>query len=92
MMVDKLQMTDAEYSRRNPPPLLIKYDRIRDIDFIEIMEDPEWLSVGYIPVPRTRLGWFLYHLVHGLVMKYPAHKVLFYALNNMAPCEIVELV
>lgn len=44
-----------------------------------------WLPVGSIPRPRTRLGWFVYHLVHGLWMRYPLHKVLGYAFANTKP-------
>lgn len=43
----------------------------------------EWLHVGYIPMPKTKLARFLYHLVHGLAMRYPLHKVLVFALTNM---------
>lgn len=40
----------------------------------------QWLPVGWIPRPRTRMGWFVYHLVHGMWMRYPLHKVLGYAV------------
>ena len=64
-------LTDEEIARLNPPP---------DTD-----ERDEWLLVGHIPRPRTRLGWFCYHLVHGLWMRYPLRKVLGYALANTRP-------
>ena len=44
-----------------------------------------WVDVGMIPEPRTRLGWFLYHLVHGLVMRYPVHRVIAFALIHTNP-------
>ena len=78
-------LMEVEYTKLNPPPLLVKYDEIRSIYFIEILDDPKWLPIGYIPTPKTHLGWFLYHLIHGLVMRYPVHKVLYYSLTNTAP-------
>jgi len=47
----------------------------------EVLEDfDNWLPVGYIPAPRTRCGWFFYHLIHGIWMRYPLWKVILYAL------------
>ena len=40
----------------------------------------EWLFVGFIPKPKTRLGWFMYHMIHGLAMGYPFHRVLAFSL------------
>lgn len=82
-----LYMAQEEYDKFNPPTLLVKYDKERDIDFIEILNDPRWTSVGYVPTPKGQLGWFIYHLIHGLVMRYPIHKVLYFALNNTKPCQ-----
>jgi len=76
-------LTKKETARCNPPE--------RDIIFIdtrmhckayeEINQDFEkWLPVGYIPVPKTRAGWFFYHLIHGLWMRYPFYKVFLYAM------------
>lgn len=61
-------LTDAEADRLNPPP--------------DTEECEDWLTVGYIPRPATRLGWLFYHIVHGLWMRYPLHKVLGFALAN----------
>lgn len=68
-------LTDDEADRLNPP------------DFVDddVAFPDAWLPVGVIPCPRTRLGWFVYHLVHGLWMRYPLHKVLGYALANTEP-------
>ena len=71
-------LTDEEASRLNPP---------EDAD-----ECDEWLPVGYIPRPQTRLGWLIYHWVHGLWMRYPLLKVLGYALANTKPSsEVIDL-
>lgn len=67
-------LTNEEADRLNPP---------EDVD-----SHPDWLPVGYIQRPATRLGWFVYHLIHGLWMRYPLHKVLGYALTNTRPGEL----
>lgn len=67
-------LTSEEADRLNPP---------KDVD-----NRPEWLPVGHIPRPTTRLGWFVYHVVHGLWMRYPLYKVLGYALANSQPGEM----
>lgn len=67
-------LTDDEALRLNPPG--------------NADDRPEWLPVGYIPRPTTRLGWFAYHVIHGLWMRYPPLKVLGYALGNTKPGEL----
>ena len=77
-MSDWYCLTDAEANRLNPPD--------------DALERDEWLPVGYIPRPSTRVGWFAYHLVHGLWMRYPLHKVLGYALTNTQPSlEVIDV-
>ncbi len=76
------QMTQNEYDKLNPPVLQVIYDESKDTDFIEILNDSHWTSIGYIPTPQSQFGWFIYHLIHGIVMKYPFHKVLYFSLIN----------
>jgi hypothetical protein len=45
----------------------------------------EWISVGYIPTPKTRLGWFTYHMIHGLAMRYPLRSVIAFSLLHTNP-------
>jgi len=68
-------LTDEEMLRLNPPD-----DVFDDEAFYDA-----WQAVGVVPRPRTRLGWFCYHLLHGLLMRYPPHKVLGFALANTKP-------
>lgn len=68
-------LTDDEIQDLNPPD---------DVD-----ERDDWLPVGFIPRPHTRLAWFAYHVAHGIAMKYPLHKVLGYAFFNTKP-EVIE--
>lgn len=71
-------LTDNELNRLNPPN--------------DAGERDEWLPVGSIPRPSTRVGWFFYHLVHGLWMRYPLHKVIGYALTNTRPpTDVIDL-
>lgn len=70
-------LTDAEAARFN-------YPLPREIVEVEgepgwwepYIDDDEWLGLGPAPVPQTRLGWFCHHVMHGLLMRYPWHKVL----------------
>lgn len=77
----KIKPTQADYDRLNPPI----FDHILGDDgriYQELLDDDRWLNVGYIPTPTTRLGWFVYHVVHGLAMRYPVASVLRYAWQN----------
>ena len=40
----------------------------------------EWLEVGLIPRPTTKLGWFVHHMAHGLAMRYPLRSVIAFSL------------
>lgn len=77
-----MHLTQTEAERLNPPIQSVRYDERSQKYFIEIIDHPDWLEVGYIPKPRTRWGWFLYHLVHGLAMRYPVRKVLLFSVVN----------
>ncbi|HMN30828.1 MAG TPA: hypothetical protein PKE45_21925 [Caldilineaceae bacterium] len=77
------RLTDEEADRLNPPILEVAQDEETGKTFIELLTDEQWLPVGYIPTPRTRLGWFLYHLAHGLAMRYPFHKVIGYSVHEL---------
>lgn len=74
-------LTDDEADRLNPsfPYLAMKKSGGAFLD-ISLADEPGWIHVGYIPLPTTWLGWFLYHLAHGIAMRYPLHKVIGYAL------------
>ena len=76
------ELTHEETDRLNPPPPRVVFDERKEAYFLEMLNDPRWLPVGYIPTPRSRLGWFAYHLVHGLVMQYPVWKVIGYSILN----------
>lgn len=76
-MTHWFRLTDDEITALNPP----------HGDDVDIFEDEtgqtwarwdigeDWQPLGHAPVPRTRLGWFCHHLMHGLMMRYPLHKV-----------------
>lgn len=85
-MLEFFEMTQEEYDNLNPPILDCLYDEETEKYFIELLgDDPAWIPVGYIPKPKSRLGWFMYHLVHGLAMKYPFHKVVYFSITNTNP-------
>lgn len=67
---------DFDRKAMNPP-------RELNIEWVEVPD--EWLGVGYIPTPRTRLGWFTYHLIHGLAMRYPLRSVIAFSLLHTNP-------
>lgn len=73
-----LEQVARDFNRKalNPPREIC-------IDWVEIPD--KWISVGYIPKPRTRLGWFTYHMIHGLAMRYPLRSVIAFALLHTNP-------
>lgn len=75
------RLSDSDYDRLNPPP-----DEMILLDdggmAMRLLDDERWLHVGYVPTPRTRLGWFVHHVAHGLAMRYPWHKVLLWSLQE----------
>lgn len=80
------QLTPKECQQLNPPLLEIAEDEEGQL-YYKAMDNSEWLFTGYIPTPQTVLGWFFYHLVHGLVMKYPACKVLIFSIIHSRDSE-----
>jgi hypothetical protein len=71
-----------EIQRLNPRPryrVQIVGDEL--VQFEEMLAG-KWLYVGHIPAPKTRLGWFMWHILHGLLMRYPLHKVIGYACTH----------
>jgi hypothetical protein len=73
------QLTLEECDRLNPPILEIAEGEDGAL-YHKVVDDSYWLDVGYIPTPQTVLGWFIYHLIHGLVMGYPVHKVVIFSI------------
>lgn len=45
----------------------------------EITESPGWIHVGWAPRPNSRLQWFVHHVCHGLLMRYPLRDVVTWA-------------
>lgn len=86
------KLTNEEAERLNPPPLIVVLTDDGN-EYILQVDYPDWQPVGHIPRPRTRPGWFVYHIIHGLYMRYPWWKVLGFALasNTMGPDIYVDL-
>ncbi len=81
-------LTGEEVARCNPPPDIYVFDEDDNLYRMEVYQ-PGWQPVGHIPTPTTWLGWFMYHMIHGLAMRYPLHKVVGFALANSRPGEPV---
>ena len=77
----KWELSDEDYDRLNSPPCHIRNDSEGAI-WEKWLEDDQWLRMGYVPTPTTRLGWFIYHIVHGLLMHYPLTAVLVWSWRN----------
>jgi len=77
-------LTVAEEATYNPPTLktgvVFVEGQVEPDLVMQVLDDDNWLRVGYIPTPTTRIGWFCYHVIHGLWMHYPVWKVLLYAI------------
>lgn len=70
--------------RVNPPIRAIIKDK-NGKQYEELLNDVDWVAIGYVPRPTTRLGWFVHHIVHGLAMHYPLRCVLAFAFLNSPP-------
>lgn len=81
------RLTAAESDRLNPPTKVIVIRSDADTaeeyeEYEKLISDRRWIYLGYIPRPQSHLGWFLYHLIHGLLMRYPLYKILGFAVLN----------
>ena len=47
----------------------------------------QWIYFGLIRKPKTRIGWFMYHFMHGLMMRYPLWPVIAFSLIHTKPRE-----
>ena len=76
--------SDFDRKRLNPPiRTIIKGKDGRQYE--ELLDEPGWITVGYVPKPTTSLGWFVYHITHGLLMRYPLRSVIAFALLHSSP-------
>lgn len=75
---------DFDRKRMNPP-LRTVINGKDGTTYEERLDEPAWISVGYAPKPTTRLGWFVYHTIHGLLMRYPLRSVIAFALLHSPP-------
>lgn len=73
-------MTDEDYKRLNPPDaqMMLTDNGM----YIKVLDDPKWLFMGWVPTPRTDFDWFIYHIMHGLLMRYPLWDVLVWSWRN----------
>ena len=85
MTQPRFEMTPEEYHRLMPPPVRVKY--IEGVVYIEQLDSKKWLHMGHAKRPRTKYGWFKYHVLHGLMMGFPLLPVLWYAWRNRSPGE-----
>lgn len=76
----KWRLFEDECLYLNPPEHSLKI--IKNNFYEKVIESPNWLPVGYIPTPKTKMEWFFYHFIHGLWMKYPVWKVVLYCLDK----------
>lgn len=70
------KLTDEEADKLNNPDPREVWPDEDGIEWERHYYNAEWISLGSVPTPRTRLGWFFHHVAHGLMMRYPPHKVL----------------
>lgn len=76
------RLTDEQYDKLNPPPANFIVDEDTKKVYVEYLNNKKWLWMGYVPMPTTRIGWFLHHLIHGVWMKYPLWKVVLFAFDK----------
>jgi hypothetical protein len=78
------KLTEEELVRLNPPETTLMADDDGQV-YESIVKDSRWLNMGYVPTPQNRLQWFFLHMIAGIVMRYPIHKVFWYSLLNTSP-------
>ena len=71
MSKNLFKMTQAECDSLNPP-----------FNVGDVVNTKEWLYVGHIPTPKTRIGWFIYNVIHGLSMRYRLLPVLSFSVSE----------
>ncbi len=76
-------MTPNDYERLMPPAVRVKW--IEGVYYIEQLDSEKWLHMGHVKRPRTKWGWFRYHVLHGLIMGFPVLSVVVYAWRNKSP-------
>lgn len=76
--------SDFDYQRLNPPLRTILKTKDGK-QYEELLDESGWIAFGYSPQPTTRLGWFVYHTTHGLLMRYPLRSVIAFALLHSLP-------
>ena len=62
------------------PPVNVKYWRFRQ--YREVPRDPSWTFMGIAPTPKTTWQTIRYHVLHGLIMRYPILSILRFAWQN----------
>lgn len=75
---DQALLTDEE-TNLFPAVIDIVEDEDTGLPYIQWYDNDGWVWMGYVPRPKTRLGWVVHHILHGVLMHYPLHKVLLYA-------------
>ncbi len=75
-------LTDEWYEKLNPPQESMETITKNKIDYIRLLDDPKWLHMGYVPMPKTKFEIFRHHLLHGIMMNYPLGKVILYSIMN----------
>jgi len=76
---------DFDVARLNPPVRSIITNKQDGKHYEELLNDPDWLSMGYIPQPQSTLGWFRHHLIHGMMMGYPLRSVIAFSILHAVP-------
>lgn len=62
------------------PPVRVKYWRGKQ--WREVPDGPDWIFLGIAPTPQTTWQALLYHILHGLIMRYPIADVLRWSWRN----------
>jgi hypothetical protein len=82
------QEWDAVGTHDHIPPVTIRVTNGEQ--WVKLLDDDNWLWLGHCPAPQTRWEWFVYHVAHGLLMRYPLHKILPYAWKHCTPATEID--
>lgn len=63
------------------PPREIFVDESGEL-WEKYIHDEKYISLGIAPRPQTRLQAIIYHVCHGLIMRYPLLDILVWSWRN----------
>lgn len=68
-----------QHSDEHPP---LETRLVRGKLWVQYPDNPDLIFLGTAPVPRNAWETFVYHVCHGMIMRYPLRDVLIWSWKN----------